>query len=159
MTLRKQSRYENFCSTVPPLSLEWTMNKSKKEDSTLCACAFVWGLKSVDNIVQKLRCGLYDRWIEVRLAADVRDIPSPKCPHWGPSSPLAVSSPTTKRPRDELSSHLYLVPRLRMSGHITSFPHTPSLVAPTVELKSYLTKKNIWQCLGLRNGMLGRLYM
>jgi len=46
-----------------------------------------------------------------------------------------------------------------MSGHITSFPHTPSLVAPTVELKSYLTKKNIWQCLGLRNGMLGRLYM
>ena len=28
-----------------------------------------------------------------------------------------------------------------MSGPITTFPHTPSLVSPTVELKSYLTKK------------------
>jgi len=115
----------------------------------MCMCICMGGLSSVDNIVQTLRCRLYDRRIEVRLAADVRDILSPKCPHWGPSSPLAVSFPTIKLPRDEVSSHLYLVPRLRMSGPITSFPHTPSLVAPTVELKSYLTNKtnsNVWVC-------------
>jgi hypothetical protein len=106
---------------------------------------------SVDNIAQRIRCGFYDRWIEVRLGAGVRDILSPKRPHWlwGKPNPLGGSFPTTDRPRDEVSSHLYLVPKLRMSGPITSVPHTPSLLAPTVELKSCLTNKiysNIWTC-------------
>jgi hypothetical protein len=150
MTLRKQSRRENLlCSTVPPLSPKW--NTNKKEENNFRACAFVWGLQQRGQYSpdSKLWAVRPMNWGSIKGRHKRHPFSKASILAVRQPSPLAGSFPTTDRPRDKVSSHLYLVPSLRMSGPIISFPHTPSLLAPTVELKSNVTKKiysNVWIC-------------